>query len=43
MVSDRITAIPVPRGEMRFDSISVYAIEGRTLTVTLLHRAKLGD
>jgi 2'-5' RNA ligase len=42
-VSDRINSIPVPRGEMLFDSISVYTIDGKTLTVTLLHRAKLGE
>lgn len=40
-VSERIHAIAVPRGEMLLDSLSVYAIEGGTLAVSLLHRTKL--
>jgi 2'-5' RNA ligase len=40
-VSERICSIPVPRGEMLLDTISIYAIDGGTLAVSLLHRTKL--
>ncbi len=40
---ERISGMPVPRGEVRLDSISVYTLEPRTFGVSLLHRARLGD
>jgi 2'-5' RNA ligase len=40
-ISERIYSVAVPRGELMIDSISVYAIDGATLTVSLLHRTKL--
>jgi 2'-5' RNA ligase len=40
-VCERIYSIPVPSGEMMLDSISVYALDGPTQAVSLLHRAKL--
>lgn len=40
-VSERICSIPIPSGEMLVDSISVYAFDGRTFPVSLLHQTKL--
>ena len=42
-VSERICSSAVPCGEMRLDSISVYAIDGGTLAATLLHRTELKE
>jgi len=42
-VAERIRAIPVPSGEMRLDSLSVYAVDGRTPAVSLLLRTKLPE
>jgi 2'-5' RNA ligase len=39
--SERIYSITVPRGEMLLDSISAYAVDGKTLDIHLLHRTKL--
>jgi 2'-5' RNA ligase len=42
-VSERIHSIAAPGGAMLLDSISVYAIDAVTLTVSLLHRTKLKE
>jgi 2'-5' RNA ligase len=40
---DVCEGITIPRGEMLLDSLSVYAMDARTLTVSLLHRTKLKE
>jgi len=42
-LSEFIHSLAVPRGEILLDSISVYAIDPGTLTVSLLHRTNLGN
>jgi 2'-5' RNA ligase len=41
--AEQIQALAVPRGPMLIDSLSVYAVDGRTLAVSLLVRAKLRE
>ncbi len=40
-ISAQIHSLAIPAGEVMIDSVSVYAIEAGTLTVSLLHRTKL--
>jgi 2'-5' RNA ligase len=42
-MSERIYGIPVPRGEIRLDTISVYALDPRTFGANLLRRATLAE
>jgi len=40
-LTEHIRSMPVPRGEILLDSISIYSLDNSTFAVTLLHSVKL--